>query len=214
MPLPEGCGFLPPGDAFVTRQVKAAGPHWVLCKRRKGYTAVLGVLAPKEAIARAETVAAETSTERTAERKRARKARERREQVYREEFHRAAVRFLDFVPEHQALAEEIPRGAAGMATQVGSGRVGRTRLLGLEERVERAVRAFIRHHRTSYEEELAAVAERYGLSPSASGELPEEVYREIRRDAAHEVDAFLAEHRTGGRSKGGRNPRRHVRDQP
>lgn len=39
--VPGGWGFVPAGDAFVTREVKK-GPHWVLVKRRKGYAATLG----------------------------------------------------------------------------------------------------------------------------------------------------------------------------
>ena len=36
--IPEGQEFLPPADAFVTRQAKLMGPHWVAKKRAKGYT--------------------------------------------------------------------------------------------------------------------------------------------------------------------------------
>ena len=39
--IPEGWESLPPGDAFVTRQVKLMGPHWVAKKRAKGYTKTL-----------------------------------------------------------------------------------------------------------------------------------------------------------------------------
>ena len=31
---PEGWGLLPPGDAALTRRVKAAGDHWVVQEKR------------------------------------------------------------------------------------------------------------------------------------------------------------------------------------
>ena len=64
------------------------------------------------------------------------------------------LRYLNFSPRHRALAKEIADGAAQQATAVGSGRVGRTSKLTLEEKVELAARAYIRHHHAHYEERL------------------------------------------------------------
>ena len=58
------------------------------------------------------------------------------------------VAWLDFAPEHAELAEQIATLAADRAVVVGSGRVGRTRLLPLEERAALAARATIRHRFT------------------------------------------------------------------
>lgn len=32
--VPEGCVLLPPGDAALTRRVKAAGEHWVVAEKK------------------------------------------------------------------------------------------------------------------------------------------------------------------------------------
>ncbi|MEW5933887.1 MAG: DUF2293 domain-containing protein, partial [Bacillota bacterium] len=100
--------------------------------------------------------------------------------------------YLDFAPEHSALAEEVARAAAARAAAVGTGRVGRTRQLALEEKAALAARAYIRHRYTRYEEILA--------QPFA-----EEFYRGIKAAAQDEVDEFLERHRrTGGAPEPGR----------
>ncbi len=50
---PDDWDFLPAGDAFVTRRVKAAGDYWLLYqpKGRRAHRRVLGLLAPIDAIA-------------------------------------------------------------------------------------------------------------------------------------------------------------------
>jgi hypothetical protein len=53
---PDGWSFLPAGDAFLTRRVKAAGEYWVLFrpKGRREHRRQLGLLAPADAIASAQ----------------------------------------------------------------------------------------------------------------------------------------------------------------
>ena len=112
---------------------------------------------------------------------RSRKSREKKEAKYRKEFTEACFRFLNFVPEHEDLAWQIAWGATSVATEVGSSRVGRTSKLPLEKKAELAVRAFIRHNFTDYDERL--------------DEMGEPWYHEIRGDAAAKVNRFLEEHR-------------------
>src|SRR5207245_236284 len=81
--------------------------------------------------------------------------RDKVEDAYRSEFAAAVVAWLDFAPEHAARAEQIATSAADRAVVVGSGRVGRTRLLPLEERAALAARAAIRHSFPDYEDRLA-----------------------------------------------------------
>ena len=52
---PPGWTFVPRGDAFVTRKVKAAGLYWEVVRARpkKGYTERLGLLAPAAHVAEA-----------------------------------------------------------------------------------------------------------------------------------------------------------------
>jgi hypothetical protein len=97
------------------------------------------------------------------------------------------VSFLDFSPEHAALAEHIAVDTAAHAAVVGSGRVGRTQKLSLDERAALAARAHIRHGYTSYHDDLDVL-------PYVDWS-EEDLYRQIKGDANEAVDRFLAEHR-------------------
>ena len=190
---PVGWEFLPRGDAFVTRQVKRLGPHWVVVRRGKGYTETLGLLAPAASINTARGLASETAARREATRAASGERREKQEQAYRQQFSEAVLRILDFAPRHRALALEIAEGAAQQATEVGSGRVGRTAKLSLEEKAELAARAYIRHQYTRYEERIIKA----GLFEPDHGD---PVYRDLRARAQEEVDEFLERHRRRGRT--------------
>ena len=189
--IPEDWDFLPSGDAFVTRRVKAAGTFWVAWRPRgknRPHRRRLGLWAPKTAIEEAWAEAAATKAERARQRERGATSRERQEVAYRDELADAIRRFLAFAPEHSELAEEIAAEAATRAAVVGSGRVGRTRILSLDERAGFAARALIRHRYTGYEDDLF----------DASMEDPWDEgfwYREIKADAQSEVDDFLRQHR-------------------
>lgn len=183
---PPGWVFLPRGEHFVTRKLKEWGRYWVVLRRRPRYTETLGLLAPEEAVVEALRLAEETEEVRGRRRAASARARERAEERYRRQLEQAILAYLDFAPEHSALAEEIAWGAAARAVEVGSGRVGRTRKLSLEGKAALAARAYIRHRYTRYEEMLA--------QPFA-----EEFYRDIKAAAQDEVDQFLERHRrTGG----------------
>jgi hypothetical protein len=148
----------------------------------------LGLWAPRTAIEQAWADAAATEERRARQREQGTKSRERQEIVYRDELADAIRQFLAFAPEHVELADEIASEAATRAAVVGSGRVGRTRTLSLDERAALAARALIRHHYTSYEDDLF----------DASMEDPWDEgfwYREIKADAQSEVDDFLRQHR-------------------
>lgn len=191
--LPAEWAFLPTGDAFVTRRVKAAGlfwPAWAPRTRGRRHRRLLGLWAPASTIAAAQRSAAETEAVRAVRREAGAKARDRQEARYREELTAAIVGYLAFVPEHQALAEKIAHDAAERAAVVGSGRVGRTRLLPLEERAALAARAELRHGYTDYEEQLTAL--------SLDGD-DDETYRQIKAKTHDELDAFLTAHRTASR---------------
>jgi hypothetical protein len=72
----------------------------------------------------------------------------------RGELEDAIVRFLAFASEYQEFAQRIAKETALRAAVVGSGRVGRTRQLTLEERAALSARAYIRHSFTSYHDDL------------------------------------------------------------
>ena len=185
--IPEGWEALPPGDAFVTRQVKLMGPHWVAKKPAKGYTRTLGIWAPKENIEAAQKLAEETRVQREGKRAISRAQRERQEAKYRERFAEAVYEYLGFAPNHEKLARDIASGVAEHATQVGSERVGRTRKLPLEEKAMLAARSYIRHNYTKYEDQLLDFE--FPLEPG------DYLYQEIKSEAVEAVDKFLELHR-------------------
>ena len=185
LPLPSGWVFVPPGNAFLTREVKRQGPHWVLLKRRRKYTETLGILCPGTALSEGERREEETRAARAKARERAEVQRRRVEERYRQSFEAACLRYLDFAPRFLASARTIARETALHATVKQSGRVGRTSRLSLEEKARRAVRAHLRHRYTSYEKAL----ERGGFARD------DEDVRPIRWDAEREVDEFLRSRR-------------------
>ena len=194
---PDGWGFLPAGDAFVTRRVKAAGVYWVLFrpKGRREHRRQLGLLAPADAIASARIEADTTASRRDRERVASTRQRDKNEARYRAEFTDAVMRWLNFSSEHAAIASEIARGAADRAAVVGSGRVGRTKTVTLEDRAALAARAFIRHRYTDYEDQLFSL-ELSAFDHSIDADIVEVGdYPKIKQAAHRAVDAFLDAHR-------------------
>jgi len=192
----EGWESLPPGDAFVTRQVKLMGPHWVAKNAAKGYTKTLGIWAPKENIEAAQRLAEETSAQREAKRVVSRTQRQKQEAKYREQFAEAVSEYLDFAPKHEQLAHDIAKAVAERATEVGSERVGRTRKLSLEEKARLAARAHIRHNCTKYEDRLFDSEFQSELGHYLSRKIKS--YGEIKSEAEEAVDKFLNRHRKRG----------------
>ena len=150
---PEGWVLLPPGDAALTRRVKAAGDHWVVQEKKGRKVFSRGVWAPAATIdkIRAE-LEAERSTEGYAKRKDAdARRRDKAQAEYVEDFYGAVLAFLAFHPAHADLAERLARAVADHATPVGSGTVARTKRIPVEQRAEAAVIAWMRHQTTAYE---------------------------------------------------------------
>ena len=186
--LPEGWELLPSGDAFVTRQVKAAGRYWnawLPRSRSRRHRRRIGVFAPTDAIKAAQAAAEQTAAKRAKARKQGDASRARAEERYRSELEAAIVAYLGFSDEHSKLAAEIAGEASRRAAVVGSGRVGRTKTISLERRAELAARAYIRHELTNYEDDLV------------DREVWDDdfLYREVKRSAQAQVDDVLARHR-------------------
>lgn len=180
---PAGWECLPPGDAGLTRRVKAAGPWWAVIERRGRKAFSKGLWAPAEHIAAARAeLAAERDTEAYARRREADKARREREQAaYVIEFAGQVLSFLRFAPRYQALAQELARAIAEHATPVGSGTVARTERIPVAQRAEAATIAWMRHQTTAYD----AMA-----IPRVAG-----ARREVRRELAEISRAVLDLHR-------------------
>lgn len=153
-PVPEGWTLLPPGDAGLTRRVKAAGPSWVVKAKRGRRVMSQGVWAPAETIARERSRLEEERADPAYQRKLdAAKARRDKEQAaYIESFTGAVEDFLSFAARHRGLEQELARAIAKHATPVGSGTVARTKRIPVERRAEAATIAWLRHHTTGYDD--------------------------------------------------------------
>jgi hypothetical protein len=150
---PEGWVLLPPGDAPLTRRVKAVGDHWVVAEKKGRKVFSRGIWASSATIDRIRAeLEAERSTESFAKKKEAAaRRREKAQTEYVEDFLGAVVKYLAFHPNHADLADRLARAVTDHATPVGSGTVARTKRIPVEQRAEAAVIAWMRHQTTGYD---------------------------------------------------------------
>ena len=183
--VPAGWVLLPPGDAALTRRVKAAGEHWLIQEKVGRRTFSRGVWAPRETIEQIEKdLVAERSTAAHARRREAdARRRDARQAEYVEDFQAAVLSFLAFHERHADLARRLATAVAAHATPVGSGTVARTERIPIERRAEAAVIAWMRHQTTGYDSmQIARVKGRR---------------REVRRMLAQRSKELLAAYRRG-----------------
>jgi hypothetical protein len=182
---PVGWELLPPGDAMLTRRVKAAGPHWTVSEQKGRKVFSRGIVAPRETIAAARAeVEREKADPAYAQRlESARRRREVAEVAYRDSFQKEVLEFLAFAPQHGALAARLARAVTDHATPVGSGTVARTQRISVQERAEAAVIAWMRHQTTAYDH--LVIERRKGAR------------REVRRDLARVSRGLLDRYRAG-----------------
>jgi hypothetical protein len=150
---PADWTLLPPGDAGLTRRVKAAGPSWTVIERRGRKKFSQGVWAPAANIDAARAaLEAERATPAYA-RRRASDAgrREAVQEAYVEDFAAAVREFLAFAPLYQDRARQVADAVTAHATPVGSGTVARTKRIPVARRAEAAVIAWMRHQTTAYD---------------------------------------------------------------
>ena len=183
--VPAGWVLLAPGDAALTRRVKAAGDHWVVQENRGRKIFSRGVWAPVETIERIRVeLAGERATEGYAKRKQAdARRRDLAQAEYVEDFTSAVLAFLNFHPSYADLAQRLARAVAVHATPVGSGTVARTERIPVEQRAEAAVIAWMRHQTTGYDSMVV---------PRIKGQR-----REIRRMLARRSHELLQRYRRG-----------------
>jgi len=183
--VPEGWVLLPPGDAALTRRVKAAGDHRVVQEKKGRRTFSKGVWAPASTIDRLRAeLDAERSTESYANRKKAdARRREKTQSKYVEDFRGAVMTFLDFHSDHAGLAQQMAQAVTEHATPVGSGTVARTKRIPVEQRAEAAVIAWMRHQTTAYDSMTV---------PRVKGKR-----REVRRMLARHSKELLSQYRRG-----------------
>lgn len=183
--VPSGWILLPPGDAALTRRVKADGDHWLVQEKVGRRMFSRGIWAPRETVERIqEALAAERSTEAYSRRREADgRRREAQQTAYVEDFQAAVRSFLAFHERHAELAEKLARAVAAHATPVGSGTVARTKRIPIERRAEAAVIAWMRHQTTGYDSMHI---------PRVKGKR-----REVRRMLAQRSQELLQRYRRG-----------------
>lgn len=181
--IPAGWALLPPGDAAITRRVKAAGPSWqvVETKGRKKFSRGLWAPAPHIEAARSAVTLERADPAHERRLAQARQRRERAEQTYAVEFANAVLSFLAFAPSWQASARKLAVIVSEHATPVGSGTVARTERIPVEQRAEAAVIAWLRHQTTAYDQ--MKIARVKGSR------------REVRRALAEQSRLLLDRHR-------------------
>ncbi len=151
--VPRGWQLLLPGDAAMTRRVKAAGEYWLVKEKKGRRTFSKGVWAPAAVIEEIRAaLEAERSTDAYAKRKAADvRRREKVQTEYVEDFHAAVVTYLSFHPDYADLQQQLADAVTKHATPVGSGTVARTKTIPVERRAEAAVIAWMRHQTTAYD---------------------------------------------------------------
>jgi hypothetical protein len=185
IPVPVGWAFLPPGDAGLTRRVKAAGEFWLVEEKVGRRVFSRGVWAPRATIEQIQKdLFAERSTDAYARRRAAdSRRREAKQGEYVEDFQAAVVEFLAFHERHADLAHALAQAVTMHATPVGSGTVARTQRIPIERRAEAAVIAWMRHQTTGYDSMRIA---------RVKGQR-----REVRRMLAQRSKELLARYRRG-----------------
>jgi hypothetical protein len=182
---PSDWTLVPPGDAGLTRRIKAAGPTWTVQEKRGRKTFSKGVWAAGAHVEAARVaLAVERATPQYAKRREADARRRENEQAdYVTEFRSAVLAYLAFHSRHARLADALAQAVADHATPVGSGTVARTERIPVAQRAEAAVIAWMRHKTTAYE--TMAI-------PRVKGKR-----REIRRMLAGRSKALLEAYRAG-----------------
>jgi hypothetical protein len=152
--VPDEWVLVPPGDAGLTRRVKAAGATWTVQEKVGRRTFSRGVWAPGEHVERAKAaLAVERADPAYAKKLEASRARrEKQQHAYVEDFCGAVLAFLDFDARYSDLAGRLAEAITAHATPVGSGTVARTARIPVEERAEAAVIAWMRHRTTAYDD--------------------------------------------------------------
>lgn len=180
---PANWRLLPPGDAGLTRRVKAAGPSWTVQEKVGRRLFGRGVWAPAENIAQARSaLQAERSTDeyrRKLEQARARRAATQEDYVV--DFEAQVLGFLSFSEPFALAAQKLAALVTTHATPVGSGTVARTERIPVERRAEAAVIAWLRHQTTTYDQ--MKIARVKGAR------------RNVRRELAERSRALLDAHR-------------------
>lgn len=188
--VPPSWTLVAPGDPALTRRVKAAGPAWVVRKKKGRRVMSQGVWADAEVVAGIRA-ALEAERRDPAYQRRLDAGRRRRkvqQAAYVEDFEAAVREFLAFDRRHATLEAELALAIARHATPVGSGTVARTQRIPIDRRAEAATIAWLRHHTTGYDD--MSIPRHKGAR------------REVRRQLAARSRELLSRYRRGEQPDG------------
>ena len=183
--VPQDWVLVPPGDAALTRRIKAGGPAWAVQEKKGRRTFSKGLWAEG---ARVEAIRVALVEERAkpayAKRLASDRGRREKEQArYVEDFESEVRSFLNFHLTYSDLEAQLARLVSAHATPVGSGTVARTKRIPVAQRAEAAVIAWMRHQTTAYDNlEIARVRGKR---------------REVRRGLAERSRELLDSYRRG-----------------
>lgn len=152
--IPQGWGLLKPGDAALSRRIKADGPSWTVKKPKGRKLFSQGIWAPSARIEVLRDQLAQEREDPSYQKKldagRARRALE--QEHYVEEFKVAVQHFLNFSFTYDEYEDALAARVTEHAIPVGSGTVARTQRIPIEQRAESAVIAWMRHQTTVYDD--------------------------------------------------------------
>ena len=119
--VPDSWILVPPGDAALSRRIKAAGDHFAVTEKRWRKVFSIGIWTAATTVERIRAdLDAKRSTEGFAKKKEADARRREKAQVeYVEDFLGAVVAFLAFHPAHADLADRLARAVTDHATPIG-----------------------------------------------------------------------------------------------
>ena len=151
--VPEGWDLVAPGDAALSRRIKADGPSWTVVEPKGNKRFSRGIWAPLDRImairAELERERLDPAYQRKLDAGRKRRAEEQVE--YEGDFLAAVETYLAFNPVHAVTGKLLATLITQHAVPVGSGTVARTERIPLEERAEAATIAWMRHQTTGYD---------------------------------------------------------------
>lgn len=150
---PSDWGFLPAGDAGITRKITAGGVFWRVQVKIGRRIISKGVWAPLEIIEKAKCEV-EALRETALYKKKiesSRNIRAKKQAVYEKDFFEAVREYLSFSTRYKELELKFAEAVTGHAVPVGSGTVARTEMIPIEDRAEKAVIAWMRHRTTAYD---------------------------------------------------------------
>jgi hypothetical protein len=183
--VPADWDLLPPGDAALSRRIKADGPTWTVIEKKGNKRFSRGIWA---SALRIDALRAQLALERAdpSYQKKLDAGRQRRakaEVAYTGDFRTAILSYLAFHPRYQLAAAAMADRITAHATPVGSGTVARTQRIPIEQRAEAATIAWMRHQTTGYDHMTIA---------RIKGQR-----REVRRQLAQRSKELLSHYRTG-----------------